>query len=220
MRVLIVEDEERIRSFLEDGLQAEGFATVAARDGEEGVAFGSDPQVDAVILDVMLPKQSGYQVLAALRARRPGLPVLMLTALGDTTERVKGLDAGADDYLPKPFAFEELLARLRAVLRRRDQASTVVAGQVALDLHTHAARVAGAQIELTAREFALLEFLMRHRDRVVGRREILRAVWAIDFDPQSTLLETTMNRLRRKITVPGGAPPIETVRGEGYRFSG
>ncbi len=219
MRILIVEDEERIISFLEDGLHGEGFSTLVARDGDEAVTLGQDPSVDGVILDVMLPKRDGYGVLAALRAQRPGLPVLMLTARGDLDSRVGGLDAGADDYLTKPFAFRELLARLRALLRRSSPAATVSAGGITLDLVHHVVTAGQKSIELSEREFALLEYLMRHPDRLLTRRQILQHVWQIDFDPQSTVLETTLNRLRAKLLRAGEAVPIETIRGAGYRFT-
>ncbi len=219
MRILIAEDEERIASFLEEGLQGEGFSTVVARDGEEALAIGAAPDVDGVVLDVMLPKLDGYSVLTSLRARRPNLPVLMLTALGDLDSKVGGLEAGADDYLTKPFAFKELLARLRALLRRSSQPAVLTAGSLILDLHARVVRIGDATVELSDREFTLLEYLMRHPNSVLTRQQILHQVWQLDFDPQSTVLETTMNRLRAKLTRAGGAPPIETVRGTGYRFA-
>ncbi len=219
MRVLIVEDEERIVSFLEEGLRAEGYATVVARDGPEGIARGREPQIDLVILDVMLPKVDGYGVLAALRRERPELPVLMLTARGDIASKVGGLDAGADDYLTKPFAFDELLARLRALLRRHRQGWVLSAGGLTLDLRTRAVRAGERTVELTDREFAVLECFMRHPNQVMTRQELLRRVWQMDFEPQSTVLETTLTRLRQKLARQGGASPLETVRGVGYRFA-
>lgn len=218
MRILIVEDEARIAGFVEDALRSEGFSPVVARTGPEGVALGVDPAVDLIILDVMLPDLDGFEVLKALRRRRPDVPVLMLTARDDVRSKISGLESGADDYLTKPFALEELLARVRALLRRRAQPGTLRGGDLVLDLQAHAATVAGATVELTAREFALLEFLMRRPNQPVSRRELLAQVWQLDFDPQSTVLETTMNRLRRKLAPPGGSSPIETVRGAGYRF--
>ncbi len=218
MRILVVEDEARIAGFVEDALSSEGFSPVVARTGPEGVALGVDPAVDLIILDVMLPDLDGFEVLKALRRRRPDVPVLMLTARDDVRSKVSGLESGADDYLTKPFALEELLARVRALLRRRAQPGTLRGGDLVLDLQAHAATVAGATVELTAREFALLEFLLRRPNQPVSRRELLAQVWQLDFDPQSTVLETTMNRLRRKLAPPGGSSPIETVRGTGYRF--
>ncbi len=217
MRILIVEDEARIAGFVEDALRSEGFSPVVARTGPEGVALGVDPAVDLVILDVMLPDLDGFEVVKALRGRRPDVPVLMLTARDDVRSKVSGLESGADDYLTKPFALEELLARVRALLRR-GRPGTLRAGGIALDLQARTAEMAGTMVELTAREFSLLEFLMRRPNQPVSRRELLAQVWRLDFDPQSTVLETTMNRLRRKLTRPGGTSPIETVRGAGYRF--
>ena len=219
VRILIVEDEPRIASLLEEGLQAEGYATVVARDGEEGIARGADPEVELVILDVMLPKLDGYGVLAALRRQRPEVPVIMLTARGDTDSKVGGLDAGADDYLTKPFAFEELLARLRALSRRRSQGWMLAGGGLVLDLRTRVVRVGERAVDLTDREFALLEFFIRHPGELVSRRDLLREVWQLDFDPQSTVLETTLTRLRQKLARAGGRLPVQTVRGAGYRFS-
>ncbi len=219
MRILVVEDEERIASFLEEGLQGEGFSTVVARDGEEALTLGAAPDIDGVVLDVMLPKRDGYSVLMALRARRPNLPVLMLTARGDLDSKVGGLEAGADDYLTKPFAFKELLARLRALLRRSGRPAVLSAGGLTLDLHARVVRVGDATVELSDREFTLLEYLMRHPNSILTRQQILQQVWQVDFDPQSTVLETTMNRLRTKLIRAGRASPIETVRGEGYRLA-
>ena len=218
MRVLIVEDEGRIARLLEDTLREEGFSPLVARDGEQGVQLGLDPDVGLVILDVMLPKLDGYGVLAALRSRRPDLPVLMLTARDDLPSKVSGLDAGADDYLTKPFALAELLARLRGLLRRRGRPVALRAGGIILDLQTRAVRVGDVTVELTSREFALLEYLMRHPGQVVTRRQILAQVWGLDFDPLSTVVETGMNRLRRKLARAGSPSSIETVRGAGYQF--
>lgn len=220
MRILIVEDEPRIAGFVEDALRSEGFSPVVASSGPQGVALGTDPAIDLVILDVMLPGLDGFEVLRALRGRRPDLPVLMLTARDDIRSKVSGLESGADDYLTKPFALEELLARVRALLRRRAGSRTLRVGGIALDLQARTVQVGGATVELTAREFSLLEFLMRHPNQPISRRDLLAHVWQLDFDPHSTVLETTMNRLRRKLTPPGGAPPIRTVRGAGYRFVG
>lgn len=217
MRVLIIEDEERIASFLQEGLEAEGFSAVVARTGTEGIAQTAD-DIEVVILDVMLPDTDGYRVLAALRERRPTLPVLMLTARGDLTSKVSGLDAGADDYMTKPFAFEELLARLRALLRRQAQGAVLTVGGLTLDLQARAVDVGGRRVELTEREFALLAFLMRHPDQILSRQHILSQVWHLTFDPQSTVLETTITRLRHKLAREGGTLPLETVRGAGYRF--
>jgi DNA-binding response OmpR family regulator len=217
-RIMIVEDEARIASFLEEGLQGEGFATFVAGDGDRAIEISHDLEIDAVVLDIMLPKRDGYDVLTELRKRRPALPVLVLTARDDLNSKVVGLNAGADDYLTKPFAFEELLARLRALLRRSGQAPVLSVGALTLDLRMRTVRVGDASVELSDREFALLEYLVRHPNETLTRQEILAQVWQLNFDPQSTVLETTMNRLRRKLTFAGAVPPIETVRGAGYRF--
>ncbi|HEY3249259.1 MAG TPA: response regulator transcription factor [bacterium] len=215
--LLIVEDEPRIVSFLEEGLRAEGFRTIAALDGEAGLARAADPDVAAVILDIRLPKVDGFAVLAAIRRARPDLPVLMLTARSDLPSRVGGLEAGADDYLTKPFAFEELLARLRGLLRRA-QVTVLIAGGLRLDLRARTVQTARRAVELTSRECALLEYLMRRPNAIVPRAELLREVWQFEFDPGSTVLETTVTRLRQKLARAGAAVPIDNVRGEGYRF--
>ena len=217
--IMIVEDEERIAGFLEDGLEGEGFAILVARDGDQALELGNDPEIDAVVLDIMLPGRDGYQVLAALRKRRPGLPVLVLTARDDLDSKVVGLNAGADDYLTKPFAFGELLARLRALLRRSSQPPVLSMGALSLDLRARIVRVHETTVELSDREFTLLEYLMRHPNHPLTRQQILAEVWQLSFDPQSTVLETTMNRLRGKLARAGAALSIETIRGTGYRFA-
>lgn len=218
VKILIVEDERRIASFVEDALRGEGYQTAVAHTGPDGVALGGDPGIDLVVLDVMLPSLDGYGVLAELRSRRPDLPVLMLTARDDLRSKVAGLGSGADDYLTKPFALEELLARIKALLRRRLQATTLAAGGLILDVQARVVQVGHRRVELTAREFALLEYLMRRPNQVVSRRQLLAEVWQLEFEPGSTVLETTMNRLRHKLA-PDGAAPIETVRGAGYRLA-
>lgn len=219
MTILIVEDEERIASFVADALHLEGQIAVVARTGPEGVALGLDDRVELVILDVMLPGLDGYGVLKALRLRRPDLPVLMLTARDDVRSKVSGLESGADDYLSKPFALEELLARVKALLRRRARAGVLRAGGIELDLQARTVRVDDRSVELTSREFALLEYLMRRPGEIVSRRQLLTHVWQLTFEPGSTVLETTMARLRRKLARTGGPAPIETVRGAGYRLT-
>lgn len=219
MTILIVEDEARIASFVADALRLEGHTAEVARTGPEGVALGVEDRVDLVILDVMLPGLDGYEVLQLLRTRRPDLPILMLTARDDVRSKVAGLESGADDYLTKPFALEELLARVKVLLRRRAQPATLRAGRAVLDLHARTVRVGDQVVELTSREFTLLEYLMRRPGEIVSRRQLLTHVWQLTFDPGSTVLETTMNRLRRKLARAGGTVPIETVRGAGYRLA-
>ncbi len=222
MRVLIVEDDERIVSFLVKGLRAEGYSTLAARDGDEAIALGTaeGADLDVVLLDLGLPGSDGREVLRALRARFPALPVVILTARDDVDSKVEGLDAGAADYITKPFHFEELLARMRAALRARDQsaASVLVVGDLRLDLLTKVAWRGDRRIDLAPREWALLELLMRHPHQVLSRARILDRVWEYDFDPGSNIVDVYVGYLRRKLNAPGCAPLLQTVRGAGYRL--
>ena len=222
MRVLIVEDEPGIVSFLERGLAAHGHQPVSTDNGEEGARRAAfDDSVDLVLLDIMLPGLSGHEVLKRIRTRRPELPVLMLTARDDLQNKVGALDAGADDYLTKPFAFEELLARIRALTRRTDQprASLIEAGDLRVDLLSHRVWREGKQIELSSREFALLEYFMRHPGQALSRQQILSAIWDYAFDPGSNVVDVYVRYLRRKIDRPGESSLIETVRSVGYRFN-
>jgi DNA-binding response OmpR family regulator len=216
VHVLIVEDEDRIAAFVERGLKAEGFTVQRAADGETGLALASQDEVDLVILDLLLPKLTGEQVLDRLRARRPDVPVIVLTARDAVEDRVRGLNAGADDYVTKPFSFVELLARVQARLRARDQASSTVVevGDVRLDLRARTARVDGREVTLTAREFALLETFLRHRGQVLSQVQLMDRVWGYDFEPGSNVVEVYVGYLRRKLR----PDLIETVRGAGYRF--
>jgi DNA-binding response OmpR family regulator len=220
MRILIVEDERGIAEFLDRALSSEGFATASARDGEEGERLALGGDFDLVLLDVMLPRRSGLEVLATIRAQRPELPVIVLTALGQKDDVVEGLDRGADDYVTKPFDLDELLARVRAQLRRPAQRdpTRLEAGDISVDLRTREVRRAGADVHLTAREFELLVYLMRHPNQVLSREQILGAVWGYDFDPGTNVLSVYVNYLRRKLTVDGDPPPIETVRSVGFRL--
>jgi DNA-binding response OmpR family regulator len=220
MRILIVEDERGIADFIKHALESEGFATTTAADGEEGELQALSGDVDLVLLDVMLPRKSGLDVLAAIREQRPQLPVILLTALGQKGDVVTGLDRGADDYITKPFDLDELLARVRAQLRRpaqRDPAK-LEAADIAIDLHSREVTRRGTEVRLTAREFALLVYLMRHPNQVLSREQILSAVWGYDFDPGTNVLSVYINYLRRKLTIDGDAPPIETVRSAGFRL--
>jgi DNA-binding response OmpR family regulator len=216
MNVLIVEDEARIASFVERGLKAEGFAVQVAGDGDTGFALACDEEVDLVILDLMLPKLSGEQVLERLRARRPDVPVIVLTARDAVEDRVRNLNAGADDYVTKPFSFAELLARVQARLRARDQhnATEMQVNGVQLDLRSRTARFDGREVTLTAREFALLETFMRHPGQVLSQVQLMDRVWGYDFDPGSNVVEVYVGYLRKKLR----KDLIETVRGAGYRF--
>ncbi|MDA8284594.1 MAG: response regulator transcription factor [Actinomycetota bacterium] len=220
--ILIVEDDEGIASFLAKGLKAEGYATAVARDGDEALALAaaSGEDLDLVLLDLALPGTDGLSVLRAWRARRLGVPVIVLTARGETADKVRGLDTGADDYVTKPFAFEELLARVRAALRSVEQRSSteLVVGDLRLDLLTKVAWRAERRVELAPKEWALLELFMRHPDQLLSRAQILARVWDYDFDPGTNVVEVYVSYLRRKLNQQGLPPLIHTVRGAGYRL--
>ena len=215
-RILIAEDEFQIASFLEKGLAANGFSTSIAVDGVTAAAAARDGDFDLMILDLGLPGRDGLDVLAEIRRRGEHLPVIVLTARDAVPDRVAGLESGADDYVTKPFSFEELLARVRARLRddRNEEATILRAGGVSLDLRTRRADVDGRSVELTAREFALAETFMRHAGQVLSREQLLSHVWGYDFDPGSNVVEVYVRYLRRKM----GNDRIKTVRGMGYRF--
>ncbi len=220
MRILVVEDERTLADFIEQGLRAEGHAVTVRHDGESGEAAALTGDYALVLLDLMLPGKSGLDVLDAIRARLPDLPVIVLTARAAIEQKVEGLDRGANDYVTKPFSFEELLARVRAQLRSPGQreSSALEAADIHLDLRTRRVEREGREIELTAREFDLLAYLMRHPDQVLSREQILNAVWGFDFDPGTKVLEVYVGYLRRKLGVSGSTDPIETVRGVGYRL--
>ena len=217
MRILAVEDDPGILRMLERGLAAAGHQVLTAENGEDGALLATEEGVDVVLLDISLPELSGHEVLARIRARRPALPVLMLTARDDLDNKVRALDAGADDYLTKPFAFEGLLARIRALTRRTDQASAgaLEVGDVRLDLLGRRAWRDDRPIELSNREFTLLEYLLRHPGQVLSRTQILFAVWEYDADPSSNVVDVYIRYVRRKLGEPS---PITTVRGAGYRY--
>ena len=218
MRILLVEDDAVIASSLSKGLREEAYAVDVATDGDAAVYQAAINPYDAIVLDVMLPKRDGFAVLRELRRRGLATPVLMLTARDAVSDRISGLDTGADDYLTKPFEFGELLARLRALLRRGPALAPAVLRVADLELDTHAQRAtrAGRPVALTTREYTLLEFLARNAGRVVGRAEISDHVWDDNYDPVSNLIESYINRLRRKLDAPGLAPLIHTRRGAGY----
>lgn len=221
MRILIVEDDERLARIMERVLHQEHFDVDLAADGEAGLESALTGNYSAIIVDWMLPVRDGVQLIRELRAAHVDTPVLMLTARGELPQRVQGLDAGADDYLGKPFAFEELLARLRAITRRAERPlveSRVIIGQVAVDLSAHAVMRDGKPIELSPREFALLEILARNRGHVLSRDQILERVWGYDADPQGNIVDLYVHYLRRKLDPEGedAEPVIRTVRGSGY----
>ncbi len=221
MRILVVEDEPAIADFIRRGLQAEGYVVDCAPDGEEGERRALGGDVDLVILDVMLPGQDGMGVLDTIRQRKPALPVIMLTARGEVTDKVAALDAGATDYVTKPFSFDELAARVRAHLRMPDQGRTtqLAVGSLALDLLTRRVQREGHELNLSAREFDLLAYFMRHPGQVLSRQQILSAVWGYDFDPGTNVVEVYVGYLRRKLALSGSPAPIETLRSVGYRLS-
>ena len=214
--ILIAEDETRISSFVEKGLRAAGFATTVAATGPDALERALGGSFDLVLLDIGLPGIDGFEVLRRLRERDTTLPVIMLTARTSLSDTVAGLDSGANDYMPKPFKFDELLARIRVRLRDAGQtsASSLSVGTVSLDLHTRRATVGETQVDLSAREFALAEEFLRHPDQVLSREQLLSRVWGIDFDPGSNVVDVYVRYLRDKL----GAGVIETVRGMGYRL--
>ncbi len=219
---MLVEDEPRVAGFIAKGLREQTYAVDIARDGEEALYFGGVNQYDLVILDVMLPVKDGYAVCRELRGSGIRTPILMLTARDAVDDRVRGLDCGADDYLTKPFDFKELLARLRALLRRTAEIrpELIRVGDLALNTANHAVTRSGKSISLTAKEYALLEFLMLNQDRIVGREQIAQHVWDENFDPFSNIIDVYVRRLRTKIDVGFERPLLHTRRGEGYMLTG
>ena len=220
MRILLVEDEVKVARFIRQGLEAEGYQVDVAGDGEVGQEKAMRDHFDLLILDVLLPKKNGFDILSAVRKDGVKTPVLMLTARSGTEDIVKGLDAGADDYLTKPFAFNELLARVRSLLRRGSQ-SKIVLRLYGLELDTVSRKATrdGKQIELTSREFALLEYLMRRPDKLVSRNQLSKEVWGLDFDPGTNIVDVYINHLRKKIDADFQPKLIHTERGKGYFFS-
>jgi DNA-binding response OmpR family regulator len=220
MKILLVEDDAALVRALRRGLSAHGHELISAENGEDGVAMAGEAAVGFVLLDISLPGLDGQEVLRRIRASRPELPVLMLTARDDLLNKVTALNAGADDYLTKPFEFEELLARIRALTRRIEQPESVLlkAGDLRIDLLSRRAWRGDKSIELSSREFALLEHFMRHRGQVLSRGQLLSAIWDYPFDTGSNVVNVYVTHLRRKIDRPGEPSLINTVRGAGYRF--
>ena len=220
MRILVVEDDRKVARFIQDGLTESGFAVDVLHDGAAAGQQAGAFDYDAVVLDLMLPGRSGFQVLRDIRARKAELPVLILTAKGSVDERVAGLDSGADDYMTKPFALAEIAARLRALLRRGGpRESTLRVADLELDSIRRTVRRAGRPIELRPKEYALLEYLMRNCDRPLPRSLIIEHVWDIHFDSVSNVVEVHINSLRNKIDRGFASPLIHTVRGVGYMLS-
>ena len=219
MRVLVVEDDEKIASFLAKGLRQNGFSVDTASDGEEAVSLCRSVGYDSVVLDIMLPKLDGLSVLRTLRREKKLVPVLLLSAKASVDNRVTGLQAGADDYLTKPFAFSELLARLQALIRRAThvaEPTTLAVGDLSMNLLTREVRRAGQTIELQSREFALLELLMRHPGRPITKTMILEHVWDYSFDPQTNVVDVLAHRLRSKLEKGFTSKVLHTIRGVGY----
>jgi two-component system copper resistance phosphate regulon response regulator CusR len=218
MRLLVVEDDRKVAGFIQMGLREEGFAVDVARDGSEASSLVHLTDYDAIILDVMLPQKNGLQVAAEMRREGRKTPILMLTARDTTEDVVRGLDAGADDYLAKPFRFDELLARLRALTRRRGPTGLerLAYGPLELDRLKHQVRTGGKTLDLTPREFQLLEHFMLHAEEVVRRTELLEKVWDMSFDPESNVVDVHVGNLRRKLRDAECGEMIQTVRGVGF----
>lgn len=220
MRLLVVEDEPGVARFITQGLVEAGYAVDVATNGEDGLAHVTAVEYDAVVLDVLLPKLTGVEVVKRMRSRGMKTPVILLTARDTVPDRVQGLDAGADDYLAKPFAFPELLARIRALLRRPPVQTNpvLVFEDLEMDVATHEVRRGGKVIELSPREFALLEVLLRHPRQVLTRAQIMEHVWNFDFDSETNVIDVYIGYLRRKIDRGYARALIQTVRGVGYRL--
>jgi heavy metal response regulator len=218
MRILVVEDEKKVASFIRQGLGEEGYAVDVALNGEEGLAMARDGVHDLIILDIGLPKMNGLQVLQEIRRRKVTTPVLLLTVRATIEDKVLGLDAGADDYLTKPFAFQELVARVRALLRRRTEGGPAVLqfADLTLDPARHTAFRGSQKIDLTAKEFALLDYFMRNPGRVLTRTMIIEHVWDYDFDTGTNVVDVYVNYLRKKIDSDREPKLIHTIRGVGY----
>lgn len=221
MRVLVVEDETTLREQLVDRLREEGMVVDAAGDGRVGLYLGTEYEFDAAVVDLGLPELDGVSLIERLRAAQRGFPILILTARDRWQDKVTGLDAGADDYLAKPFHYEELIARLRALVRRAAgfASATISHGPITLDTNTKEVRVNGALIELTAFEYNLLEYLMLHPNKVVSKTELTEHLYAQDFERDSNVIEVFVGRLRKKLDPSGDSRPISTVRGQGYRLA-
>jgi two-component system OmpR family response regulator len=220
MRVLVVEDQEKIANFVRQALAEQGFTVEVVDDGDEAYLRARREQYDVIVLDIMLPGRDGLSILRNLREQQNPGPVILLTARTELRERLEGLNLGADDYVTKPFYTEELIARIHAVTRRASgtRVSVLQSGELTVDLITREVRRGETPIELTAREFRLLEYLMRSPGRVFPRTQILEHVWGYHFDPASNVVEVHIQRLRKKLDPGDGARFIETVRGVGYRF--
>ncbi|MEI7899097.1 MAG: response regulator transcription factor [bacterium] len=220
MRILVVEDERKIAGFIRQGLEENGFTVEVCANGDEAYTLATTRPYDTIVMDIMLPGRDGLSILRGLRERKNTVPVILVTARTELNERLDGLNLGADDYLTKPFYVEELIARIHAVSRRvkDDRLGLLQAGDLTMDLMQRQVRRGEREIELTAREFSLLDRLMRTPGRVFTRTQLLEHVWGYDFDPETNLVDVNIRRLRKKIDEESEAPLIETVRGVGYRM--
>ena len=220
MRVLLIEDDRRLAASIQRGLGESGLAVDLAYDGDDGIAAALSVAYDVLVMDVMLPGANGLAVSRQLRQQKVSTPILMLTARDAVDDRVSGLEAGADDYMVKPFAMRELLARIRALARRHlpDRSSVLTVGDIVLDTAAHTLKVSGRNVEVTAKEFAILDFFMHHPGRLLSRTQIIEHVWDYDFDGGHNLVEVYMGRLRRKLSEAGASDPFVTIRGAGYRL--
>lgn len=218
MRILVVEDDKKVASFLEKGLREDGYAVDVAHDGTEGSLKAHVHDYDLLILDVMLPGKNGYEIVHELRREEKGVPVILLTARDSTEDVVRGLDVGADDYLTKPFSFDELLARVRALLRRggSGRVERLIYHDVELDRIRHHVTRAGCHLDLTPKEFQLLEYFLLHPEEIIRRTELLEKVWDLRFDPMSNVVDVHVGKLRQKLKGADEGPLIHTVRGVGY----
>lgn len=218
MKILLVEDDRKVAGFIEQGLREEGYVVDLARDGDQATTMAHVNDYDVILLDVVLPKKNGFQIAAELRREGRSTPILMLTSRDATEDVVRGLDAGADDYLPKPFQFDELVARIRALFRRggAERLEVLRYGPLALDRLRHVAAVNDQRLDLTPKEFQLLEYFLLHPEEVVRRTTLLEKVWDMHFDPDSNVVDVHVGNLRRKLIQAAGEPLLATVRGVGF----
>lgn len=219
MRILVIEDEQKVARFLKKGLEAEGYEVETAADGKTGEKCARTEVYDLILLDVLLPKKNGFEILRDLRKDEIRTPILMLTARSATEDIVGGLDQGADDYLTKPFAFNVLLARIRSLMRRGTVRTKLKYADLILDTVAHKASRSGTPIELTVREYALIEYFLRHRGKLISRQELSRDIWGYNFDPGTNVVDVYVNHLRKKIDADFSVKLLQTERGKGYYLS-
>jgi two-component system copper resistance phosphate regulon response regulator CusR len=220
MKILVIEDEKRVAQFLKKGFQEEAYAVDVASDGVQGLSLALTGDYDAIVLDIMLPRKNGFEVLQELRREKIATPILILSSKSEVEDRVEGLNLGADDYLPKPFAFSEALARIRSIMRRQqgteDRASELTLADLKVDLLSRRVTRSGSAITLTNKEFQVLEYLLRNKGRVLSRVILTEHIWDMNFDTETNIVDVVINRLRRKIDDHFSPPLIHTVRGVGY----